>query len=105
MVGIFPNEAAITRLVGALLLEQSDEWAVQRTRYMTLETIAPLGDECQRQPAGPGRLTKPALPGIAATNASYTTPRDTICSRSLASTPSGVAVSTMTPLPMGIEAI
>ena len=36
--------AVITRLVGALLLEQSDEWAVQRTRYMTLETIAPLGE-------------------------------------------------------------
>ena len=39
--------AVITRLVGALLLEQSDEWAVQRARYMTLETIAPLGDSAE----------------------------------------------------------
>jgi putative transposase len=45
VVGIFPNEDAITRLVGAILLEQNDEWAVQRSRYMTLETIAPLSDD------------------------------------------------------------
>ena len=34
----------MVRVVGALLLEQNDEWPVQRARYMTLETIAPLGD-------------------------------------------------------------
>jgi transposase-like protein len=45
VVGIFPNEDAITRLVGALLLEQNDEWAIQRARYMTLETIAPVSDD------------------------------------------------------------
>jgi putative transposase len=45
VVGIFPNDDAIVRLVGALLLEQNDEWAVQRARYMTLETIAPMSDD------------------------------------------------------------
>ncbi len=44
VVGIFPNDDAIVRLVGAILLEQNDEWAVQRARYMTLETMATLSD-------------------------------------------------------------
>jgi transposase-like protein len=45
VVGIFPNEAAIRRLVGAILLEQNDECTVQRGRYLTLETMAGLSDD------------------------------------------------------------
>ena len=40
-----PREEAIIRFVGAILLEQNDEWAMQRGRYMSLETIALLSDD------------------------------------------------------------
>jgi len=43
VVGIFPNDAAIVRLVGALLLEQNDEWQLQR-RYMQLEGLQTVTD-------------------------------------------------------------
>jgi len=45
-----PNEAAVTRLVGALMLEQNDEWAVTR-RYMTLQTVAAICDAAPMDPA------------------------------------------------------
>ena len=45
VIGIFSNEKAIYGLIGAILLEQNDEWAVQRARYMTLETIATFSDD------------------------------------------------------------
>jgi putative transposase len=41
VVGIFPNEASIVRLIGAVLLEQNDEWQLQH-RYMQLEAMAEL---------------------------------------------------------------
>src|SRR5512145_1680019 len=53
VVGIFPNDKAIMRLVGALLMEQNDEYAIQK-RYMSLESLAAMSDNPTiRLPAAP----------------------------------------------------
>lgn len=56
VVGIFPNEAAIRRLVGALLMEQNDEYAIQK-RYMSLESLAAMSDNAA--------IMLPAAPALA----------------------------------------
>ena len=62
VVGIFPNEAAITRLVGAILLDQHDEWVAQGRRYMGVETDPHIGDPALVSLPG---LTAPAHTGSA----------------------------------------
>ena len=75
VVGIFPNDEAIVRLVGALMLETNDEWAVAR-RYMSLETLARVTDT---RPSGclPWRPEK--RPSLSEDWRSYTTSWDTTC--------------------------
>lgn len=50
VVGIFPNEDSIVRLIGAVLLEQNDEWQLQH-RYMQIEGMAELNVPDQAHPS------------------------------------------------------
>ena len=45
VAGIFPNDDAVVRLFGALLLEENDKLAVQRSRYLSLGIIAAMSDD------------------------------------------------------------
>jgi transposase-like protein len=56
VVGIFPNDGAITRLVGALVNEQSDEWQVTR-KYISKESLQKALNPVPEQPRLPAEGT------------------------------------------------
>jgi|GEM_PF-1093810 len=86
VVGIFPNDAAIVRLGGALLLEQNDEWQLQR-RYLSLEGLGAISDtktngsqpslRAEKQPAS--KATRIPLRGTRSTSGVTRTKKPSQC--------------------------
>ena len=50
VVGIFPNDAAITRLVGAVLLEQDEHWQMEGRRMFSLDSMAAIPPSAEALP-------------------------------------------------------
>ncbi len=60
VVGIFPNDAAITRLVGAVLLEQDEHWQLEGRRMFSLDSMAAIPPAAEELPAA-----EPQAPAMA----------------------------------------
>ena len=64
MVGIFPNDPAIIRLVGSQLLEQQEEWQLERRRFFSEATMAKIPDPEEPLELPDGDLAGAVAPAI-----------------------------------------
>ena len=64
VVGIFPNDAAIVRLVGSQLLEQQEEWQLERRRFFSEATMAKIPEQEEILEFSESDLTRAMAPAI-----------------------------------------